>query len=74
MQYQHENYTENYEIINRSVTNIELEANVSGVLLNLKILNLLNFIDSSKSTFKPNAAYPKIGRMVQFGVRWYFEN
>ena len=35
---------------------------------------LLNFIDSSKSTFKPNAAYPKIGRMVQFGVRWYFEN
>ena len=74
MQYQHENYTENYEIINRSVTNIELEANVSGVLLNLKIFNLLNFIDSSKSTFKPNAAYPEIGRMVQFGVRWYFEN
>ena len=74
MQYQHENYTENYEIINRNVTNIELEANVSGVLLNLKIFNLLNFIDSSKSTFKPNAAYPEIGRMVQFGVRWHFEN
>ena len=74
MQYQHENYKENYEIINRSVNNIELEANVSGVLLNLKIFNLLNFIDSSKSTFKPNAVYPKIGRMVQFGVRWYFEN
>ena len=74
MQYQHENYKENYEIINRNVTNIELEANVSGVLLNLKIFNLLNFIDSSKSTFKPNAAYPEIGRMVQFGVRWYFEN
>ena len=74
MQYQHENYTENYEIINRNVTNIELEVNVSGVLLNLKIFNLLNFIDSSKSTFKPNAAYPEIGRMMQFGVTWHFEN
>ena len=74
MQHKHENYKENYKIINRNVTNIELEANVSGVLLNLKIFNLLNFIDSSKSTFKPNAAYPEIGRMVQFGVRWYFEN
>jgi len=40
----------------------------------LKIFNVLNFVDSSKSTFKPIALYPEIGRMVQFGVTWHFEN
>ena len=64
----------NYKIAGRDIVNFDLEANVSGVLLNLKIFNVLNFVDSSRSTFKPIALYPQIGRMLQFGVTWYFEN
>ena len=74
LQFQLNDQNKNYKIAGRDIVNFDLEANVSGVLLNLKIFNVLNFVDSSRSTFKPIALYPQIGRMLQFGVTWYFEN
>ena len=66
----------NYEISNRNVTHLEIQSEISGVLLHYKIFNLLDAlgVTSEDTFFKPNAVYPKIGRMVQFGVTWYFDN
>ena len=59
LQFQLNDQNKNYKIAGRDIVNFDLEANVSGVLLNLKIFNVLNFVDSSRSTFKPIALYPQ---------------
>lgn len=66
----------NYEISNRNLTHLEIQSEISGVLLHYKIFNLLDAlgVTNENTFFKPNAVYPKIGRMVQFGVTWYFDN
>ena len=66
----------NYEISNRNLTHLEIQSEISGVLLHYKIFNLLDAlsVNNENTLFKPNAVYPKIGRMVQFGVTWYFDN
>jgi len=76
LQYYSRNKENNFEIINRNLAHLEIQSNISGVLLNYKIYNLLNALGSSNEDtfFKPNSIYPEIGRMMQFGVTWYFNN
>ena len=56
--------------------NFEAVANISGVLVTYKINNILNAVgeSSEKVWFRPNHVYPQLGRMIQFGVTWYFNN
>ena len=56
--------------------NFEGNANISGVIVSYKINNILNAIGTTneKTWFRPNHVYPQLGRMVQFGVTWYFDN
>jgi hypothetical protein len=56
-------------------------ANISGVMLSYKINNILNAVGSiggaSQDALmwaRPNHVYPQLGRMMQFGVTWYFKN
>jgi len=58
------------------LTHLEINSNISGVLLHYKIYNLFNAIgvENRDTFFKPNAIYPEIGRMIQFGVTWFFDN
>lgn len=56
-------------------------ANISGVLLTYKINNILNAVGSVSGLSteeliwaRPNHVYPKLGRMMQFGVTWTFKN
>ena len=76
LQYYSRNRENNFEIINRNLTHLEIQSNISGVLLDYKIYNLLNALGSNNEDtfFKPNSIYPEIGRMMQFGVTWYFDN
>ena len=76
LQFAHENPDKNYNISNHNLIHLEIESNVSGVLLHYKIYNLLNALGVRNETvsFKPNAIFPEIGRMMQFGVTWYFDN
>tara|TARA_B100000902_G_scaffold277107_1_gene262894 strand:- start:472 stop:1338 length:867 start_codon:yes stop_codon:yes gene_type:complete len=56
--------------------NFEGSAKISEVLLYYKINNIMNVIDSDNEDYliNINYMYPKLGRMIQFGVRWYFHN
>ena len=65
-----------FAIIDRNLAHLEIQSNISGVILHYKINNLLNAIgvENEDAFFKPNAIYPEIGRMMQFGVTWYFDN
>ena len=65
-----------FAIIDRNLAHLEIQSNISGVILHYKINNLLNAIgvENKDTFFKPNAIYPEIGRMMQFGVTWYFDN
>ena len=65
-----------FAIIDRNLAHLEIQSNISGVILHYKINNLLNAIgvENKDTFFKPNAIYPEIGRMIQFGVTWYFDN
>ena len=76
LQFPHESADNNFEISNRNLSHLEIESNISGVLLHYKIYNLLNAVgvNNEDVLFKPNAIYPEIGRMMQFGVTWYFDN
>ena len=56
-------------------------ANISGVLVTYKVNNMLNAIGSIGGAptgdlvwLRPNHVYPKLGRMMQFGVTWTFKN
>jgi hypothetical protein len=59
----------------------EAVANISGVMLSYKINNILNAVGSMGGASqddlmwaRPNHVYPQLGRMMQFGVTWYFKN
>ena len=66
----------NFAIINRNLMHLEIQSNISGVLLHYRIYNLLNAlgVENQDTFFKPSAIYPEIGRMMQFGVTWHFDN
>ena len=76
LQYYSRSREADFEIGNRNLIHFELKSNISGVLLHYKVYNLLNAfgIDNTDSFFKPNAIYPELGRMIQFGVTWHFDN
>ena len=67
---------DDFAIIDRNLAHLEIQSNISGVILHYKINNLLNAIgvENKDTFFKPNAIYPEVGRMIQFGVTWYFDN
>ena len=59
----------------------EAIANISGVLVTYKVNNILNAVGSVSGASsedlvwaRPNHIYPKLGRMMQFGVTWTFKN
>ena len=58
------------------ILNFEANANISGVIISYKINNILNAIGNTneEAWFRPNHVYPELGRMLQFGVTWYFNN
>ena len=76
LRYYNQSKENNFALVNRNLTHLEINSNISGVLLHYKIYNLLNAIGvvNRDTFFKPNAIYPEIGRMIQFGVTWYFDN
>ena len=56
--------------------NFEAYVNISSAKLYYKISNILNAInpnDNSSLVYR-NYIYPKLGRMVEFGVKWHFDN
>ena len=56
--------------------NLEAHVNISSAKLYYKISNILNAInpnDDSSLVYR-NYIYPSLGRMVEFGVEWYFDN
>ena len=67
---------DDFAIIDRKLAHLEIQSNISGVILHYKINNLLNAlgVENKDTFFKPNAIYPEVGRMIQFGVTWYFDN
>jgi len=59
----------------------EAVANISGVLVSFKVNNISNLLgsisDASSDDLvwaRPNHVYPRLGRMMQFGVTWTFNN
>ena len=71
-----ENSNPQWIIEDSQILHFEANANISGVVINYKINNILNAIESTneKAWFRPNHIYPQLGRMLQFGVTWYFDN
>ena len=56
--------------------NFEADLNISSARLYYKISNILNAIninDNSSLVYR-NYIYPKLGRMVEYGVKWHFDN
>ena len=56
--------------------NLEADVNISSAKLYYKISNILNAInpnDASLLVYR-NYIYPRLGRMVEFGVEWHFNN
>ena len=56
--------------------NFEAYVNISSAKLYYKISNILNAInpnDNSSLVYR-NYIYPRLGRMVEFGVEWHFDN
>ena len=76
LQYYSRSREADFEIGNRNLIHFEVKSNISGVLLHYRVYNLLNAlgIENTDSFFKPNAIYPELGRMIQFGVTWHFDN
>ncbi len=76
LQYHHGIKGGDFAIIDRNLIHIDIQLDISGVLMHYKIYNVLNAlgIENENTFFKPNAIYPEIGRMIQFGVTWYFDN
>ena len=56
--------------------NFEADVNISSAKLYYKISNILNAInpDDNSSLVYRNYIYPRLGRMVEFGVEWHFDN
>tara|TARA_Y100001935_G_scaffold251993_1_gene255015 strand:- start:844 stop:2424 length:1581 start_codon:yes stop_codon:yes gene_type:complete len=56
--------------------NLEAVVNISSAKLYYKATNILNAInpnDNSSLVYR-NYIYPRLGRMVEFGVEWHFDN
>ena len=71
-----ENFNSQWIIRDSQIFNFEANANISGVIISYKINNILNAIGNTneEAWFRPNHVYPQLGRMLQFGVTWYFNN
>ena len=71
-----ENSNSQWIIRDSQILNFEAKANISGVVISYKINNILNAIGTTneKAWFRPNHVYPQLGRMLQFGVNWDFNN
>ena len=56
--------------------NLEADVNISSAKLYYKIINILNAINpnDNASLVYRNYIYPRLGRMVKFGVEWHFDN
>jgi len=59
----------------------EAKANVSGVIISYKINNILNAVSGFSNGLmddniwvRSNHLYPPLGRMMQFGITWHFNN
>ena len=70
-----------WELPDQWLLHFEVVANISDVMLSYKINNILNAVGSmggaSQSDLiwaRPNHVYPQLGRMMQFGVTWYFKD
>ncbi len=61
---------------NRWLFHFEAVANISGVLVTYRINNLLNAFGETgdEAWIQQNYIYPPLGRMMQFGVSWSFDN
>ena len=58
------------------LVNFEADVNISSAKLYYKISNILNAInpnDNSSLVYR-NHIYPRLGRMIEFGVEWHFDN
>ena len=58
------------------LVNFDANVNISSAKLYYKISNILNAInpnDNSLLVYR-NHIYPRLGRMVEFGVEWHFDN
>ena len=56
--------------------NFEADVNISSAKLYYKISNIFNAInpnDNSSLVYR-NHIYPRLGRMIEFGVEWHFDN
>ena len=71
-----ENFNSQWIIRDSQIFNFEVNANISGVIISYKINNILNAIGNTneEAWFRPNHVYPQLGRMLQFGVIWNFNN
>ena len=71
-----ENSNSEWMIGDSQILNFEANANISGVIISYKINNILNAIGNTneKAWYRPNHVYPQLGRMLQFGVTWHFNN
>jgi hypothetical protein len=60
----------------RWLIHFETVANISGVLVTYRINNLLNAFGETgdEAWIRQNYLYPPLGRMMQFGVSWSFDN
>ena len=70
-----------WELPDQWLLHFEVVANISGVMLSYKINNILNAVGSMGGASqgdlmwaRPNHVYPQLGRMMQFGVIWYFKD
>lgn len=70
-----------WELPDKWIIHFEAVANISGVMLSYRINNILNAVGSMGGASqddlmwaRPNHVYPQLGRMMQFGVTWYFKD
>lgn len=58
------------------LVNFEAKANISGVIINYKINNVLNALGETedKAWAQQNYLFPPLGRMIQFGISWSFND
>lgn len=70
------NTNSSWVIPDQWLIHFEAKANISSVLVHYKINNILNALGATNDDnwFRPNHVFPQLGRMVQFGVTWYFKN
>ena len=72
--FKHQN--SDWSLPDRWLLHFEAVANISGVLVTYRINNLLNAFGETgdQAWVRQNYLYPPLGRMMQFGVSWSFDN